>query len=40
MSWKEALNTFCELYTESKLTNKWVIVGSVGSVLQEEGVQL
>ncbi|MGG1515695.1 hypothetical protein ABE504_09805 [Paenibacillus oryzisoli] len=34
MSWKQALKTFCDLYSESKLTNKWIIVGSVGSVLQ------
>lgn len=35
MTWKQALKTFCDLYSESKLTNKWIIVGSVGSVLQK-----
>lgn len=34
MTWKQALQTFCELYAQSQLTNRWMIVGSVGSVLQ------
>ncbi|GIP53343.1 hypothetical protein [Paenibacillus vini] len=34
MTWKQALTTFCDLYSESGLTTKWIIVGSVGSVLQ------
>jgi len=34
MTWKQALKTFTELYSESGLTNEWIIVGSVGSVLQ------
>lgn len=35
MTWKQALKTFCDLYSESKLTNQWIVVGSVGSVLQK-----
>ncbi|MFC5528341.1 hypothetical protein [Cohnella yongneupensis] len=35
MTWNQALKTFCDLYSESELTNKWIIVGSVGSVLQQ-----
>jgi len=35
MSWKQALKTFYELYSESNLTNEWIIVGSVGSVMQK-----
>ncbi|SDE44160.1 hypothetical protein SAMN02799630_03374 [Paenibacillus sp. UNCCL117] len=34
MTWQQALKTFTELYAESGLTNEWIIVGSVGSVLQ------
>jgi NAD-dependent SIR2 family protein deacetylase len=35
MSWKQALKTFYKLYSESNLTNEWIIVGSVGSVMQK-----
>lgn len=35
MSWKQALKTFYKLYSESNLANEWVIVGSVGSVMQK-----
>lgn len=34
MTWNQALKTFCDLYFESKRTNRWIIVGSVASVLQ------
>ncbi|GIO41661.1 hypothetical protein [Paenibacillus apis] len=34
MSWSQALKAFCDLYTASKLSTKWIVVGSVGSVLQ------
>ncbi|WP_373231341.1 hypothetical protein [Cohnella sp.] len=34
MSWNQALETFCDLYSKSYLDCKWIIVGSVGSVLQ------
>ncbi|WP_410769415.1 hypothetical protein [Fontibacillus sp. BL9] len=34
MTWSQALKTFCDLYSESNLTTEWIIVGSVGSVLQ------
>lgn len=39
MSWNEALRTFCDLYTQSQLTNPWIIVGSVGSVLQKARIE-
>ncbi|QMV40032.1 nucleotidyltransferase family protein [Cohnella cholangitidis] len=34
MSWNEALRTFCELYSAANLNCNWIVVGSVGSVLQ------
>lgn len=34
MTWNRALKTVCDLYTESKLAANWIVVGSVGSVLQ------
>lgn len=34
MTWNQALQTFCDLYSESHLKMNWIIVGSVGSVLQ------
>ncbi|MBU5672096.1 hypothetical protein [Paenibacillus brevis] len=34
MSWNRALKACCDLYAESKLATKWIVVGSVGSVLQ------
>lgn len=34
MSWNEALRTFCELYSTADLKCNWIVVGSVGSVLQ------
>lgn len=35
MTWQRALTVFDDLYSESNLTNEWIIVGSVGSVLQQ-----
>jgi hypothetical protein len=35
MSWQRALTAFLDLYSESNLTSQWIIVGSVGSVLQQ-----
>lgn len=34
MSWKQALSAFCELCSGSDAAGKWIVVGSVGSVLQ------
>jgi hypothetical protein len=34
MSWLEALETFCDLYERSNSDVQWIVVGSVGSVLQ------
>ncbi|WP_239616792.1 hypothetical protein [Cohnella mopanensis] len=34
MSWNKALRTFCERYSQSNLDCKWIVVGSVSSVLQ------
>jgi hypothetical protein len=34
MSWNQALETFCDLYSKSNIDCRWIIVGSVGSVLQ------
>ncbi|WP_010275330.1 hypothetical protein [Paenibacillus senegalensis] len=35
MTWKLALKSFCDLYSESGLTVPWIVVGSVGSVIQK-----
>lgn len=34
MTWSQALKAFCDHYTESHVDSNWIIVGSVGSVLQ------
>lgn len=33
-NWEEALNTYCEIYYQSGKKFDWIVVGSVGSVLQ------
>lgn len=35
MTWNQALETFCTLYSESNLKCEWILVGSVASVLQK-----
>lgn len=34
MTWDRALKAFCEIYAESSMEVDWIVVGSVGSVLQ------
>lgn len=35
MTWKQALSAFCELCSSPGTAGKWIVVGSVGSVLQQ-----
>lgn len=34
MSWNQALKEYCDLYSRSNIDCTWIVVGSVGSVLQ------
>jgi hypothetical protein len=34
VGWNKAIETFCDLYYKSNLDCKWIIVDSVGSILQ------